>query len=199
MVFMFFDFFYVYDVLVDGGMLKEMFEFYYDKYYKVYVDKFNELVVGIEWEGKSLEDIVKGIYQLGVVVQNGIFNNVSQYWNYVQFWEMMGLKGVGMFFELEQVLIDFFGLVDEFKKKFLEVGVGQFGLGWVWLVKDIDGGLKVIKIENGVNLLCFGQIVFLGCDVWEYSYYIDFCNVCLKYLENFLMNFVNWENVVLWM
>lgn len=196
MVFEFFDLLYVYDVFVDKGMLVEILEYYYDLYYKVYVDNGNKLIVGIEWEGKILEEIIVGIYDKLVVVQNGIFNNISQFWNYNQFWEMMGLNGLVMLGELEKVLVELFGLVDEFKLQFLVVGVGQFGLGWVWLVKDIDGLLKVIKIENGVNLLCFGQIVFLGCDVWEYLYYIDFCNKCFVYLINFLDNLVNWENVV---
>ena len=96
---------------------------------------------------------------------------------------------------LEKAINDSFGSVDAFKKKFSEAGAGQFGSGWAWLVKNADGGLEVTKTENGVNPLCSGQTALLGCDVWEHSYYIDFRNARPKYLENFLNNLVNWENV----
>jgi len=108
---------------------------------------------------------------------------------------MMGPNPGAIPGELEKGLTEAFGSVDEFKKKFNEAGVGQFGSGWAWLVKDKDGSLKITKTENGVNPLCFGQTALLGCDVWEHSYYIDFRNARPKYLENFLNNLVNWENV----
>jgi Fe-Mn family superoxide dismutase len=107
----------------------------------------------------------------------------------------MGPKGRLMPSELESAIADSFGSVEKFKEAFSAAGVGQFGSGWCWLVKDADGGLKVTKTENGVNPLCFGQTALLGCDVWEHSYYIDFRNKRPAYLANFLDNLVNWENV----
>lgn len=76
MVFEFFDFFYVYDVLVEFGMFVEILEYYYDLYYNVYVINGNVVIVGIEWDGKFFEEIIVGIYDKFVVVQNGIFNNI---------------------------------------------------------------------------------------------------------------------------
>ena len=96
--------------------------------------------------------------------------------------------------ELETRITDAFGSVEDFKKAFTAAGVGQFGSGWAWLVLD-GGQLKITKTANGVNPLCFGQTALLGCDVWEHSYYIDFRNRRPAYLENFLNNLVNWENV----
>ena len=186
---------YAHDALAAGGMSRETLEYHHDKHHKAYVDKLNELIAGTEWEGKSLEDIVRGTYQEGVVAQNGIFNNASQHWNHTQFWEMMAPKSPAMPSELEAAIKDSFGSVEDFKKKFTEAGVGQFGSGWAWLVKTAGGGLEITKTENGVNPLCKGQTALLGCDVWEHSYYIDFRNARPKYLENFLSNLVNWENV----
>lgn len=186
---------YAHDALAAGGMSKETLEYHHDKHHKAYVDKLNELVAGTEWEGKTLEEIVKGTYKAGAVAQSGIFNNASQHWNHAQFWEMMGPKSGAMPGDLEKAIKDSFGSVADFKKKFTEAGVGQFGSGWAWLVKNADGGLEITKTENGVNPLCFGQTALLGCDVWEHSYYIDFRNARPKYLENFLDKLVNWENV----
>ena len=186
---------YAHDALADLGMSKETLEYHHDLHHKAYVDNGNKLIAGTEWEGKSLEEIVKGTYVAGSVAQNGIFNNASQHWNHMQFWEMMGPTGRAMPSELEKAIVDSFGSVDAFRDEFCAAGAGQFGSGWCWLVKDADGGLKVTKTENGVNPLCFGQTALLGCDVWEHSYYIDFRNKRPAYLTNFLDNLVNWENV----
>ncbi|WP_136652136.1 superoxide dismutase [Paracoccus aeridis] len=187
---------YSHDALAAGGMSRETLEFHHDKHHKAYVDKLNELVQGTEWENASLEDIVRGTYQDGAVAQNGIFNNASQHWNHSQFWEMMSPNGGGTIpSQLESAIKDSFGSVEEFKKKFSEAGVGQFGSGWAWLVKTADGKLEITKTENGVNPLCKDQTALLGCDVWEHSYYIDFRNARPKYIENFLDKLVNWDNV----
>jgi Fe-Mn family superoxide dismutase len=97
--------------------------------------------------------------------------------------------------EVERAITESFGSVQDFKTQFNTAGVGQFGSGWVWLVKDKDGSLKITKTENGVNPVCFGQTALLGCDVWEHSYYIDFRNKRPAYLTNWLDNLVNWEEV----
>ena len=80
---------YSHDALAGAGMSRETLEYHHDKHHNAYVEKLNELIAGSEWEGKSLEEIVKGTYQKGAVAQNGIFNNASQHWNHSQFWEMM--------------------------------------------------------------------------------------------------------------
>ena len=186
---------YSHDALSSGGMSRETLEFHHDKHHKAYVDKLNELIAGTQWENASLEEIVKGTYQEGAVAQNGIFNNASQHWNHAQFWEMMGPNPGKIPGNLESALVESFGSVADFKKKFSDQGVAQFGSGWVWLVRNGQGGLEITKTENGVNPLCKGQTALLGCDVWEHSYYIDFRNARAKYLDNFLNNLVNWENV----
>lgn len=187
---------YAHDALSELGMSKETLEYHHDLHHKAYVDNGNKLIEGTEWANKSLEEIIVGTYQAGSVAQNGIFNNASQHWNHVQFWEMMGPGGNNMPSELSSALNENFGSVDKFKEDFCAAGAGQFGAGWCWLVKDKDGSLKVTKTENGVNPLCFGQTALLGCDVWEHSYYIDFRNKRPAYLTNFLDKLVNWENVL---
>jgi len=186
---------YAHDALSEFGMSKETLEYHHDLHHKAYVDNGNKLIDGTEWSDKSLEEIIVGTYQAGSVAQNGIFNNASQHWNHIQFWEMMGPSGNNMPSELSSAINENFGSIDKFKEDFCAAGAGQFGAGWCWLVKDTDGSLKITKTENGVNPLCFGQVALLGCDVWEHSYYIDFRNKRPAYLTNFLDQLVNWENV----
>ncbi len=186
---------YAHDALAADGMSKETLEYHHDIHHKAYVDNGNKAIAGTEWENKSLEEIIKGTYQKGAVAQNGIFNNISQLWNHNQFWEMMSPGESKMPSELENALKETFGSIDQFKTDFAAAGAGQFGSGWAWLVRDLDGSLIVTKTENGVNPLVLDQTVLLGCDVWEHSYYIDFRNKRPAYLSNFLDKLVNWENV----
>lgn len=186
---------YAHDALSELGMSKETLEYHHDLHHKAYVDNGNKLIDGTEWSSKTLEEIIVGTYTAGSVAQNGIFNNASQHWNHIQFWEMMGPGGKNIPSELSSAISENFGSIDKFKEEFCAAGAGQFGAGWCWLVKDTDGSLKVTKTENGVNPLCFGQSALLGCDVWEHSYYIDFRNKRPAYLTNFLDKLVNWENV----
>ena len=142
---------YAHDALADAGMSSETLEFHHDLHHKAYVDNGNNLIAGTEWESRTLEEIITGTYDAGAVAQNGIFNNASQHWNHVQFWEMMGPGPGSMPSELEARINDSFGSVDEFKSQFVAAGVGQFGAGWCWLAEESGGTLKVTKTENGVN------------------------------------------------
>ena len=187
---------YAYDALEPLGMSKETLEFHHDLHHKAYVDNGNKLLDGAGHDGKSLEAIVKDTYKPGALVQSGLFNNASQHWNHIQFWEMMGPSGKKIPADLEAALNNQFGSIQKFKDEFIAAGVGQFGSGWCWLVQESDGSLKITKTENGVNPLCFDQTALLGCDVWEHSYYIDFRNKRPVYLTNFLENLVNWDNIV---
>jgi Fe-Mn family superoxide dismutase len=186
---------YPHDALAAKGMSRETLEFHHDIHHKAYVDNGNKAIAGTEWETKSLEECVAGTYQPGAVAQNAIFNNASQLWNHNQFWEWMTPGESRMPGEVERALTEAFGSVQDFKTQFNAAGVGQFGSGWAWLVKDADGSLKITKTENGVNPPALGQTALLGCDVWEHSYYIDFRNKRPAYLTNFLDNLVNWEAV----
>lgn len=186
---------YPHDALAAQGMSRETLEYHHDIHHKAYATNGSKLLAESEHKDKSVEEVVKATYQAGAVKQNGLFNNASQFWNHCQFWEMMS-PGLGKIpGELESRLKDAFGSVDEFKERFSATGGAQFGSGWVWLVRNKDGGLEVTGTENGVNPLCFDQDALLGCDVWEHSYYIDFRNKRPAYLKNFVDNLVNWENV----
>jgi hypothetical protein len=56
---------YAHDALAGLGMSKETLEYHHDLHHKAYVDNGNKLIAGTEWEGKPVEQIVKGTYQKG--------------------------------------------------------------------------------------------------------------------------------------
>ena len=185
---------YAHDALAAAGMSRETLEYHHDLHHKAYVDNGNRLLAGSGLESLALDEVVRRTH--GDDARAGIFNNASQHWNHIQFWQMMKPSGGGAPpSELAGAIDAAFGSFDAFRAAFVQAGVAQFGSGWCWLVSE-NGSLRITRTPNGVNPLCFpGQTALLGCDVWEHSYYIDFRNRRPGYLENFIDNLVNWEDV----
>lgn len=164
----------------------ETIEYHYGKHHQTYVTNLNNLVPGTEFEGKSLEDIVK-------TSTGGIFNNAAQVWNHTFYWNGLSPNGGG---EPTGALADAinatFGSFEKFKEEFTKCAVTTFGSGWAWLVKNADGSLALVSTSNAGCPLTAGQTPVLTCDVWEHAYYIDFRNLRPKYLEAFWA-LVNWD------
>ena len=172
-------------------MSQETLEFHHDKHHQAYVTNGNNLLKGTEWEGKSLEDVVKGSFGKNP----GLFNNAGQHYNHTHFWHWMKPKGGGNIpGELEKKIIADLGSVEQMKADFIQAGVTQFGSGWAWLAVK-DGKIIVAKTANGESPLVHGAVPILGCDVWEHSYYIDFRNRRPDYMKAFVDSLVSWEYV----
>ncbi|WP_163117285.1 superoxide dismutase, partial [Acinetobacter baumannii] len=69
----------------------ETLEYHHDKHHNTYVVNLNNLIPGTEFEGKSLEDIVKGSFGKNA----GLFNNAGQHYNHIHFWKWMKPNGGG--------------------------------------------------------------------------------------------------------
>jgi superoxide dismutase, Fe-Mn family len=172
-------------------MSKETLEYHHDKHHLAYVNNGNNLLKGTEWEGKSLEEVVKGSHGKNA----GLFNNAGQHYNHIHFWKWMKPKGGGAIpGALEKAIVSSLGSVDKAKEEFIQAGVTQFGSGWAWLAVK-DGKIVVMKTPNGENPLIHGATPILGVDVWEHSYYIDYRNRRPDYLKAFVDSLVNWEHV----
>lgn len=186
---------YAYDAL-QPYMSAETLEYHHDKHHQAYVTKGNELIQGSGLEGKSLEEAMVAAYK--DKSKQGLFNNLGQHFNHIHFWNWMAPNGGGksMPGSLEQKIATDLGGYDEFRGKFIEAGMTQFGSGWCWLAMDNNSGkLEIVKTPNGENPVVHGKTPLLGCDVWEHSYYIDYRNARPKYLEAWVDNLVNWEYV----
>ncbi len=81
---------YAHDALAPF-MSKETLEFHHDKHHLAYVNNGNNALKGTEWEGKSLEEIVKGSHGKSAPV----FNNAGQHYNHIHFWKWMKPGGGG--------------------------------------------------------------------------------------------------------
>jgi Fe-Mn family superoxide dismutase len=167
-------------------MSPETLSFHHGKHHKAYVDNLNKLVPGTEFEGKSLEDIMKK-------ATGPIFNNAAQVWNHTFFWNCMAPKAGGEpTGDLAAAIQKDFGSFATFKEKFSDAATKQFGSGWGWLVKGKDGKLSILSTSNAQNPMTEGHTPVLTIDVWEHAYYIDYRNRRPDFITAF-WNLVNWN------
>ena len=165
---------------------QETLEYHHGKHHNTYVTKLNGLIPGTEFEGKSLEDIIKSS-------SGGVFNNAAQIWNHTFYWHCLSPNGGG---EPTGALGDAinakWGSFEAFQKEFDEKAAGNFGSGWTWLVKNADGSLDIVNTSNAGTPITEGKTPLLTVDVWEHAYYIDYRNSRPNYLAAF-WKLVNWE------
>lgn len=168
---------------------QETLEYHHGKHHNTYVVNLNNLVPGTEFEGKSLEEIIK-------TSTGGIFNNAAQIWNHTFYWHCLSPNGGGEpTGALGDAITKAFGSFAEFKDAFTKSAIGNFGSSWTWLVKKADGSLAIVNTSNaGCPLTEAGTTPLLTVDLWEHAYYIDFRNLRPKYMETF-WTLVNWEFV----
>lgn len=160
-------------------------EFHYGKHHQAYVTNLNNLIPGTEFENMDLDEIVKKS-------DGAIFNNAAQVWNHTFYFESFTPGGEkNPFGDLEKAILQKWESVDAFKKEFVASGVSQFGSGWVWLVKNSNGELEIVKEPNAGNPMTKGYKPILTFDVWEHAYYLDFQNRRADHLAD-LWKIVNW-------
>ena len=173
---------------LEPNISSETIDYHYGKHHQAYVNNLNKLVPGTEFEGKSLNEIIK-------TAEGGIFNNAAQIYNHTFYWNCLSPSGGG---EPSGAITDAinsaFGSFEDFKKQFSQAAATLFGSGWVWLVKTSSGELKIRSMSNAGCPIKDGDTPLLTCDVWEHAYYIDFRNARPNYIETF-WKLVNWKFV----
>ena len=167
----------------------ETLSFHHGKHLQAYVDNLNKLVSGTEFEGKSLEEIVKAS-------TGGVFNNAGQILNHEMYFSQFAPQPslpapTG---NLAKQIAKQWGSIDAFKADFEAKGVGLFGSGWVWLQASAEGELSIAQYTNADNPVAHGLKPLLTFDVWEHAYYLDYQNRRAAHLSA-LWQIVNWAEI----
>jgi len=170
-------------------------EIHHGKHHATYVTNLNNAVGSApELEGKSLDELLaNGCAVVPEGIRTAVRNNGGGHYNHSLFWTIMGPGGtrspVG---NLAQAINGAFGSVDDFKAKFAAAGVGRFGSGWAWLVKDASGSVSITSTPNQDNPVMEDGNPILGLDVWEHAYYLNYQNRRPDYIAAW-WNSVNWQ------
>lgn len=170
-------------------------EIHHGKHHATYVTNLNNAVGSApELEGKSLDELLaNGCAVVPEGVRTAVRNNGGGHYNHSLFWTIMGPGGTGSpVGNLAQAINGAFGSVDDFKAKFAAAGVGRFGSGWAWLVKDASGSVSITSTPNQDNPVMEGGNPILGLDVWEHAYYLNYQNRRPDYIAAW-WNAVNWQ------
>jgi Fe-Mn family superoxide dismutase len=167
-------------------------EIHHDKHHAAYVSKLNDALEGHpDLQGKSVEDLLRGIDQVPESIRTAVRNHGGGHANHSLFWTVMGPNGGGSpSGELASAIDSAFGGFDAFKEKLTGAAGGQFGSGWGWLVVS-NGKLEVTARANQDSPLMDGLTPILGVDVWEHAYYLKYQNKRPDYLKA-------WWHVVAW-
>jgi len=173
---------------------------HYNFHHAAYVNNLNKALEKYpELYKKDILDLIQHLNELPADIQTAVKNNGGGYYNHSFFWTVLAPAGTAnMSPKLEKILVDNFGSVDAFKAEFEKAAVGRFGSGWVWLINEPSGKLRIISTANQDNpLMPLAEVKgkpVLTLDVWEHAYYLEYQNKRAAYAKAF-WNVVNWTEV----
>jgi len=190
------DLLYPYEALepfIDAPTMK----IHHDLHHGTYVANIDKAT-----EGKPavpILDLMENALEAGPVRNSG-----GGHYNHAFFWDEMAppdkAKASKISPQLQKLIDDSFGSVDEMKAKFEAAAApgAVFGSGWVWVALNGDK-LEIVGTPNQDNPLMKGvkdSIMYpiLGIDVWEHAYYLKYQNRRPEYVKQW-WNVVDWNKV----
>lgn len=183
---------------------------HYQGHYLKYINKFNELIISDKTLNKIYQ-LIKSNYssqQRILLILAGIkmfgentpiYRNSSQIYNHELYWNTITTESKSNQ-ELSNSFEKLFRSTQEFedfKKKFINEGISQFGSGWLWIVLDVPNNkLDVFTTHDSLVPFDNENIKILGViDLWEHAYYLDYQADRKKYLEESL-KILNWKKLL---
>ena len=168
---------------------------HHGKHHAAYIAKLNGALEGHpELAGKSVDELIADLDALPEGIRTAVRNNGGGHANHTLFWQVMAPGAGGApSGAVGDAINGAFGSFDTFKEQFAAAGVGQFGSGWAWLVKDGDS-VAVESSPNQDSPVMSGKTPLLGLDVWEHAYYLNYQNRRPDYIAAW-WNVVNWAEV----
>ena len=169
---------------------------HHDKHHQAYVTNLNAAIEKhTELASKNVRELITDLNAIPEDIRPAVRNNGGGHLNHKMFWKSMSPDGGGdPTGAIAAAINTAFGSFAELKTQFADAGVKRFGSGWVWLVRESSGGLKIVSTANQDNPISDGLHPILGNDVWEHAYYLNYQNRRPDYLAAW-WNVVNWEAV----
>ena len=171
-------------------------EVHHDKHHQAYVNKLNDALKNYpDLQLKTLDELIMDLDSIPAKIRKSVKNNGGGHWNHSFFWRVMKPKGgVEPATAIAGIIKNKFKSFDKFKEKFTNEAANFFGSGWVWLVIDKKGNLKIISTQGHDTPISKGLKPLLVIDVWEHAYYLKYQNKKSDYINTW-WNVVNWNEV----
>ena len=170
---------------------------HHGKHHAAYVGNLNNAIASHpDLAGLSLDELLAdNCAAVPESIRTAVRNNAGGHANHSLFWTLMGPGGGGEpGGALADAINSTFGSFAQFQQAVAAAGVGRFGSGWAWLVKNGSGSLEVLSTANQDSPIMAGQVPLLGVDVWEHAYYLRYQNRRPDYIKAW-WNVVNWDTV----
>lgn len=165
--------------------------FHHDKHLKTYIDNLNKALEAYpEYQTWTLEELLTRLSELPEELRTPVRNNGGGVYNHEMYFHLMAPAGQPFSTEVAEA----FGGEDNWKRQMKAAALGQFGSGFVWLVRDTTGALKIIALPNQDNPLTIGLQPILPLDVWEHAYYLKHQNLRSDYIDDWF-HVINWNTV----
>jgi len=186
---------YAFDAL-EPHIDKQTMEIHHDKHHGAYVTNLNKALESVPaLKDKPIEALLADNCSiLPEEIRTPVRNNGGGHINHSMFWQIMAPNAGGApIGNVAQAINATFGSFDQFKEKFNAAGIGRFGSGWAWLVKN-SKGIQIISTANQDSPVMDGNFPIFGIDVWEHAYYLKYQNRRPEYLGAW-WSVANWPEI----
>ena len=169
---------------------------HYEKHYKSYIDKLNNaLSTYPQFHRWTLYDLLLNIYQLPWEIQNQVWVSAGGVYNHELYFATMTPNYRPIKEELFQKAVNtYFGSLQGFEELFKRLTSEFVGSGYVSLVANPFGELRLMTTFNQNTSLPYRLFPLLTIDLWEHSYYLQYQNNRKDYV-NAWFNLIDWEEV----
>jgi len=172
------------------GISDAQVEPHFEKHYKGYVKKINEVWTKLDTVDRSQANqnfsdfralkVEESFNWMGVVLHELYFENLSN-------------KGGKVSGAIKKAIEKNFGSFEKWKEDFIATGLAL--RGWSVLVLDLSSGRLINNGLDAHNVYGFmNAIPVLVLDVYEHAYFIDYATARKAYIEAFFKN-INWQFV----
>src|ERR1700686_3839862 len=112
-------------------------EIHHDKHHPAYVNNVNAALEATDLADMDSEELLKSLDRVPEDKRNAVRNNGGGHYNHSLFWTSMSGSGGGEpDGELPDAIPSAFGSFSDFQGQLKAAGLGRFGSGWAWLIKD---------------------------------------------------------------
>jgi Fe-Mn family superoxide dismutase len=155
---------------------------HHDRHLKTYTDKLNAALKPCpDFHNQSLERLL-----CQKNISREIRNNAGGVYNHIYYFMSMSPSSQRIpDGKLGEKIDRCFGDWDKFKAQFKTCALAVFGSGYLWLVTDRRGQLKIIHTANQDTPLMRGFCPIFTIDLWEHAYYLKHYNDRASYVDDF--------------
>lgn len=157
---------------------------HHTKHHQTYVDKLNAAVTGTKYESRSVEDLLKNLWEVDENIRMAVRNHWWWHHNHTLFWQMIKPKWSELNWKVLEKINESFENFEAFKNQFTQAALNNFGSGWTRLVANSNQDVTIINTPNQDSPLTIWLKPILWIDLREHAYYLNYQNRRNEYLNN---------------